>query len=565
MDVTVSYRTALSVAVFLMTLPAAGVAQSSGAPATVASQTAAIDSIFARSDRRDAPGCAVAVTRDGGPAYMRGYGMADLENDVPITPGTAFYLASVSKQFAAYAVILLAREGKLALDDDVRKFFPELHDFAPQYGTPITVRHLLNHTSGLRDYFSLLALSGWPVDGPATEQDFLELAGRQRTLNFAPGTRHLYSNTGYVLLAILVERVSGKSLREFAESRIFGPLGMVSTMVRDDHTALVKRRASAYAPADSGGWRVSVPGFDVVGDGGVYSTVEDLMKWEGNFRDPRAGDRDALALLEQRGVLVSGDTIDYAAGLQHGRFRGLRTVSHGGGYGGYRTMLLRFPDHRLAVAVLCNSATANAGQLAQRVAAVYLNSEMTPVPAPAVAAVPPSGAALSDAQLARYAGIYWDDQSEARLTIANVRGKLTVTGSGAPIELRHLGAGRFDSPAVGVKLEFGERRVLVTVGQARPLTYNAVVAAPPLAASLAALAGRYVSEEADATVEVRLREGKLEMSGRRVKPIPLEHLFADTFMGGSTVVRFVRERGAIRGLTVSSGRSRGVPFSRSEE
>lgn len=523
-----------------------------------------IDSIFARFDRRDAPGCAVAVTPpSGGAAFMRGYGMADLENDVPITPGTAFYLASVSKQFAAYSVILLARDGKLSLDDDIRKFFPEIHDFAPQYGTPITVRHLLNHTSGLRDYFSLLALSGWPGDGPVTEQDFLQLVGRQRTLNFAPGVRHLYTNTGYVLLAILVERASGKSLREFAASRIFGPLGMTSTVVRDDHTMLVKRRASAYVPADSGGWRVSVPGFDVVGDGGVYSTVEDMVKWEGNFREPRAGDREALALLEQRGVLVSGDTIAYAAGLSHGRVRGLRTVSHGGGYGGYRTMVLRFPDQRLGVAVLCNSASANAGQLAQRVAALYLGSQMTPAAAPAVAAARPSGAAPSDAQLARYAGVYWDEQSEARLTIASMQGKLSITGFGTPIELRHLGAGRFDAQGAGIELAFGERRVLVTFGDSRPVTYAAVVAAPLAVAGLEALTGRYVSEEADATVEVRVREGKLEMSGQRMKAIPLQHLFGDTFAGGPAVVRFVRERGAVRGLTVSNGRSRGVPFSRS--
>jgi len=550
------------VAVLLMTVSAGGVAQSPGAPAAVATQSASIDSIFARFDRRDSPGCAVAVTRAGGAAYTRGYGMADLENDVPINPGTAFYLASVSKQFAAYAVILLARDGKLALDDDVRKFFPELHDFAPQYGAPITVRDLLNHTSGLRDYFSLLALSGWPGDGPVTEQDFLQLVGRQRTLNFAPGARHLYSNTGYVLLAILVQRASGKSLREFAASRIFGPLDMASTVVRDDHTMLVKRRASAYVRADSGGWRVSVPGFDVVGDGGVYSTVEDLVKWEGNFHKPRAGDREALALLEQRGVLVSGDTIAYAAGLSHGRVRGLRTVAHGGGYGGYRTMMLRFPDQRLAVAVLCNSGSANAGQLAQRVAELYLGSQMTPAAAPAVAASQPSAAALSDAQLARYTGVYWDEQSEARLTIASTSGKLTLVGFGPPIELRHLGGVTFEAPLAGVKFAFGERRVLVTFGDSRPVAYDAIVAAAPAVARLDAFTGRYVSEEAEATVDVRVQQGKLEMSGRRVKAIPLEHLFGDTFAGGSSVVRFVRERGEVRGLTISNGRSRGVPFTR---
>ena len=475
----------------------------------------------------------------------------------PITPSTAFYLASVSKQFAAFSVVLLARDGTLSLDDDVRKFIPELHDFAPRYGTPITIRHLLHHTSGLRDYFALLALSGWPGDGPVTEQDFLQLVGRQRTLNFAPGARHLYSNTGYVLLAVLVQRASGKSLRDFAAARIFGPLDMGSTVVRDDHTMLVKRRASAYVRAASGGWRVSVPGFDVVGDGGVYSTVEDLVKWDGNFREPRVGDREALTMLHQRGVLASGDTIAYAAGLSHGRVRGLRTVAHGGAYGGYRTMLLRFPEQRLSVAVLCNDGAANAGQLAQRVAEVYLGPEMTPVAAAgAPSAVP------SDARFARYAGVYWDEQSESRLTIADTSGRLMLVGFGPPIVLRHAGDERFEAPTAGIKLAFGDRRALVTFGDARPVAYAAVESASPSAAALRALAGRYNSTEAEATVDIGVRNGKLELSGRRVRPIPLEHVFGDTYAGGPVVVRFVRERGAVRGLTISNGRSRGVPFER---
>ena len=544
-----------------LTVPATSVAQSTGAPASA--HGARVDSIFARFDRRDAPGCAVAVLRAGAIAYARGYGMADLENDVPITPSTAFYLASVSKQFAAYSIILLARDGKLSLDDDVRKWFPELHDFAPQYGTPIRVRHLLHHSSGLRDYFALLSLSGWPGDGPVTEEDFLHLVGKQRTLNFAPGTRHLYSNTGYVLLAILVKRASGQSLREFAAARIFTPLQMTSTVVRDDHTTLVKRRASAYAPIGSGGWRLSVPGFDVVGDGGVYSTVEDLAKWDGNFYEPRVGDREALAMMHQRGVLSSGDTLAYAGGLSHGTYRGLRTVAHGGAYGGYRTSLMRFPEQRFAVAVLCNSASANSGQLSQRVAEVYLGTDMSKPDARPVAATAAPATSLSADQLARYTGVYWDEQSEARVAIVNSAGRLTLVGFGAPLELRHLGGARFEVPSTGIGLTFGERKVHVTLGDARPIAYDLVSAsAAPTTSELEALTGRYVSDEAEATVDVRLRDGKLEVSGRRLRPIVLEHVFGGTFAGGPSVVRFIRKEGAVTGLTISNGRSRGVTFER---
>jgi CubicO group peptidase (beta-lactamase class C family) len=551
----ITIRTPGRVAALLALLSGSAIAQSPS--------DARIDSIFARFDRRDAPGCAVAVSRAGTPLHLRGYGMADLENDVPITPATSFYLASVSKQFAAYSVILLARDGTLSLDDEVRKFIPELPDFRPRYATPITLRHLLNHTSGLRDYFALLSLSGWPGDGPVTEQDFLQLVGRQRTLNFAPGTRHLYSNTGYVLLSIVVKRASGKPLREFAAERIFAPLGMTSTVVRDDHTMLVKRRAPAYVPTRSGGWELSVPGFDVVGDGGIYSTAEDLVKWHANFLEPRAGDRAALALLEQRGVLMSGDTIPYAAGLSHGRTRGLATVSHGGAYGGYRTMSLRFPQQQLAVAVLCNNGSANASQLAQRVAEAQLGQEMTPITASVAPTAASATPTLSDAQLMRYAGLYWDEQSEARLTIVHTAGKLSVVGFGPPIELRHLGGARFEAPSTGATVTFGDRRMLVASGDARPVSYDAVVPGAPT--ELAALAGRYDSGEGDAVVEVRVRDGKLELSGRRLQPIVLEHLFGDTFAGGPTVVRFVRAAASVRGLTISNGRSRGVPFERSRQ
>lgn len=551
-----------SIATVLLAVPTGIVAQAPGASASDAPSGARVDSVFAGFDRRDSPGCAVAVLRAGATVYTRGYGMADLEHDVPITPGTTFYLASVSKQFTAYSVILLARDGRLSLDDDVRKFIPEVPDFRSSSGRPITIRHLLYHTSGLRDYFSLLALDGWPGDGPLTEGDFLRLVSRQRTLNFAPGAQHLYSNTGYVLLAVLVKRASGNSLREFAAARLFGPLGMKSTVVRDDHTMFVKGRASAYVPSPTAGWRSSVPGFDVVGDGGIYSTVEDLARWDGNFHVQAVGDREAMALLHERGVLTSGDTIAYAGGLSHGRFRGLRTVAHGGAYGGYRTMLMRFPEQRFSVAVLCNSGAANAGQLAQRVAALYLASAMTPVGVPAVATVPPIAATPLVGRRGQYAGLYWNEQSESWLRIDDSSGTFRLAGFGPPVELRQIDSVRFAAPTRGLTLTLGDRRVLVRSGDAGPVRYDAVAPARPAIAGLAELTGHYSSVEAEAAVDVQVRNGRLELSGRRIEPIPLEHLFGGTFAGGPVVVRFVRERGAITRLTISNGRSRGVPFER---
>src|SRR5688500_6600267 len=202
-----------------------------------------IDTIFAAYDNRQSPGCAVSAVDGDRTLVLKGFGMASLEHDLPITSQSAFYAASVSKQFTAFSVALLAQQGKLSLDDDVRKWLAEV----PNFGKTITVRHLIHHTSGLRDYFGLLGMTGWPGDGPLTEAQFLDLVGRQKALNFEPGGRHLYSNTGYVLLSILVKRVSGQSLREFADASIFKPLGMNSTTFRDDHAMLVKNRAFAYS------------------------------------------------------------------------------------------------------------------------------------------------------------------------------------------------------------------------------------------------------------------------------------------------------------------------------
>lgn len=325
-----------------------------------------VDSVFSPFASHQSPGCAVGITRDGSLVFAKGYGMADLEHDTPISPETRFYIASVSKQFTAMSIVLLARDGKLSLDDPIQKWVPEV----PSFGTTIRLRHLLNHTSGLRDYFTLLALSGWPSDGQLTEKQFLDLVGRQKNLNFMPGDEFLYSNTGYALLAIVVRRVSGQSLREFAASRIFAPLGMSHTEFRDDHTSLIPRRALGYQPSGST-YRISQPEFDVVGDGGVYSTIEDLAKWDANFQTGQVGGHEAIALLQEPGRLNNGQAIPYALALTIGQFHGLKTYAHSGAYGGYRSTLLRFPERDLSVITLCNTSSASS-KIAEQVASIVL-------------------------------------------------------------------------------------------------------------------------------------------------------------------------------------------------
>ncbi|HEY9226497.1 MAG TPA: serine hydrolase domain-containing protein [Gemmatimonadaceae bacterium] len=393
-----------------------------------------VDSIFAPYNSTRSPGCAVGVTKNGSVVLAKGYGMADLEHDDPITADSRFYIASISKQFTAMAIVLLAHDGKLSLDDSVRKWVPEV----PKFAAGITLRHLLYHTSGLRDYFTLLAVAGWPSDGPLTEAQFLNLVSRQKGLNFQPGDEFLYSNTGYVLLSIVVRRATGVSLRDFAAERIFKPLGMTHTEFRDDHTMLIPQRAVGYQPIGSG-YRLSQPEFDVVGDGGMFSTVEDLVKWDANFETGWVGGKDGIALLESPGRLNDGQPLQYALAQTIGQFHGIKTYSHGGSYGGYRSTLLRYPEKGLSVITLCNTSTAST-TLAEQVGRVYLGiaAEKANVATMDLAAGlmsfgsaqtahDSSGARQRNDRLALLAGTYYSDELDMSVTVAAREGVLIMT------------------------------------------------------------------------------------------------------------------------------------------
>jgi CubicO group peptidase (beta-lactamase class C family) len=290
------------------------------------------------------------VSRAGSIILQRALGMADLEHSVANTPGTIFEAGSVSKQFTAAAIILLAQQGKLSLDDDVRKYVPEL----PDYGTRITIRHMMTHTSGLRDWGNVAGIAGWPRgDRVHTHAHVVDILSRQRALNFTPGEQYSYSNSGYNLQAVIVARVSGMSFAEFSRRYIFEPVGMRNTQWRDDYTRIVKGRSVAYA-ARGGSFATDMPFENVHGNGGLLTTVEDLLIWTENLQTGRVFGPEFMALMHRRGVLNNGDTITYASGLQLVRYRGLPEVSHTGSTAGYRAFLARYPEQRVGVAVLCN-------------------------------------------------------------------------------------------------------------------------------------------------------------------------------------------------------------------
>ena len=420
-----------------------------------------VDQVFERWNRNDTPGCAVSVVRDGAVVYTRGYGMANLEHDVPITPSTAFYIGSDSKQFTAMAMALLAKDGRISLDDDIRKYVPEL----PTYDAPITIRHLIHHTSGLRDYYTLRSLAGDPSDGVFGDDDILPLIARQRELNFTPGTQHLYSNSGYLLLSVIVKRVAGKSFRAFADERIFRPLGMTRTHFRDDHTELVKGRAYAYAPRGNG-YSLSMPNFDVVGAGGLLMPVEEFVIWDREFYAATLGGRDMVTQLITPGRLDDGTTLGYAFGLNVGQYRGLRTIGHGGSYGGYRADILRFPDQRFAVAAFCNLASIAPSNLTKQVADIYLTGQLRAAdPAPRIASEDPAAsaprraeptgaaAAIPAARLSELVGDYHSEEVGATWSLALDGDRLMLTGGGSRRALASQGSDRFATGSQTLRFE----------------------------------------------------------------------------------------------------------------
>ncbi|MFC4312715.1 serine hydrolase domain-containing protein [Steroidobacter flavus] len=408
----------------------------------------AIDKVFSSQDSTRGPGCAVGVMRKGEIVFQRGYGMADLEQKVPVTPRTAFSIASISKQFTATAIALLEEQGKVSADDDVRKYVPELRD----YGHVIRIRHLIHHTSGLRDYSNLWGLSGRNRSAPITRGEALDLLARQKQLNFVPGEQYSYNNSGYLLLEVIVERVSGLSLGEFAAQYIFRPLGMRHTLYyygdrtatpsNDDTVPIIENRAQPYLKTASGEYRLVRTSYDSIGAGGVITTLEDLARWDANFYDNRLG-KGGPALIERLTrlrPLNGGQEGTYGYGLMIEQYRGVPTVFHSGGAGGYSAFLQRFPNQQLSVAVLCNEGRLTVGKLTRSTANVFLGEQL-PVPAAEElpdstladmmkrvnAAGPPDSKTMSE-----YVGEYFSNELDTTFRVAVKDGKLLVTAGYAP-------------------------------------------------------------------------------------------------------------------------------------
>jgi CubicO group peptidase (beta-lactamase class C family) len=521
--------------------------------------TARVDKVFSDLDNYNSPGCALGVYRDGRIAYLHGYGMADLDHDARIEPSTNFHVASMSKQFTAASVIMLSHEGKLSLDDPVRKYIPELPDF----GVPITIRQLIHHTSGLRDQWDLLEIAGWRYSlDLITNNDVLTLMARQKSLNFPPGSKFMYCNTGYTLLGEIVKRVSGESLRDYTTHHIFEPLGMDHTHFRDNHAELVKGMAIGYAPT-GGTFEISITNFDTVGATSLLTTVEDLQKWDENFYNPRVGGAPLVEEMLKVGKLNNGEALTYASGLDISTFRGLRIVDHAGADAGYRSDLLRFPDQHFSAAVLCNLATTNPSNLTRKVAAIYLEDKMKPEPA--ASAVKPVH--LTDDQLKRNAGIFLDSEGSEFVKTVFKDGGLKVASDGDPdLTLTPIAEDRFRLEVAPVEFAFhtrpdGQSELVVSHEGGKPREFNKLPAFTASPAGLVQYSGTYHSDEIDALYRFSVEDGKLVLRRLNNMPDTLEVQGPDLFSSGLGVVRFVRNPAReVTGFILNTDRVRNFQF-----
>jgi len=511
-----------------------------------------VDSVFARFTNTT-PGCQLGIGRDGRVVYERGYGMANLEFDVPMTPTTIVEIGSVSKHFTAAAILLLHQQGKLALDDDVRKWIPELQDFG---GRKVTLRQLANHTSGVRDMWGLVGMINIPLGGAVHTNDMLvEVLSHQKDLNFPPNDQYLYSNSGYLLLAEVVKRVSGQSLAEFTTANIFRPLGMGSTQWRDDFERIVKNRAFGYSWAQNRGYRTEMPFTNAYGAGGLMTTTRDIIVFWDALLKNRLGSPGYTEAMTTRATLNSGRRISYALGLRIDEYRGLSEYSHGGSTAGYRSHIGTYPSERTTVAVLCNVTNGGPEVLLHRVVDVVLADRLAPVrPAPQIKA-----ADVPAAELAAVVGLYrnHNDETVTRLELRD--GRLRANGT----ELVPLGNNSFRRGASELRFDPANGGSLRYLGaDAEPIVLERAASVQPTARDLAEYAATYWSPELDLRINFVVQDGRLVIQRSRAPDQTLTPAFRDGFQGSGSYVFTRNADGAVNGFRFTQGRVRFVEFVR---
>jgi CubicO group peptidase (beta-lactamase class C family) len=527
------------------------------------------DSVFRAFDRTDSPGCALGVYQDGKVLYARGYGMASLEHGIALGPRSVLDVGSISKQFTAMAMLLLQKEGKLSLDDPIRKHFPEM----PPYADGVTWRRALSQTSGLRDLWTLWGQTGRTFSGDTI--DALRVITRSAEPNYTPGERYLYTNSGWILAAQAVYRLTGKTLAQFAAERMFGPLGMRDTYYFGDAAMVIPGLATAYSPRQGGGYRVARNTYDgaIVGAGGVHTTIEDFGRWLDNYDALLVGDREMVrvmttpTLLNSGGPAVSGAAQAYAVGLNAGTLRGLRVVSHGGSWAGYRGHFLRFPDQRFAVATFCNLTTSGPDSLARKVAGIYLNDRMEPDSVSAwVAALDAAPRApVPVATLRGLTGVY-RHVGRGEVRRLELKGDTLVMLGGERAEVVPLGADRYRAGR-GSEVRFDGGREAPTALRIRTagdtVTFVRVDTVALTPAALSELAGEYRNDEIETVQTWKVEGGVLAVYAGYRRLGELQPMYRDGFLRGGSLIDVTRDaRGRVTGYVVQSGRVRNLRFTK---
>ncbi len=557
---------AVAAAVFVLALSGAAV---QSAQDQTPSLEAKVDALFEKWNNMSSPGAAVAVIKDGMVVYRKGFGCAQLEYGIPITPSTVFHVASVSKQFAAMAVTMLEEEGKLSASDDIRKYLPELADF----GKTITIRHLLNHTSGLRDQWELAILSGWRMDDVITQEHLLGRIFRQRELNFPPGARYLYCNSGFTLLAEITARVGGKPFTPWTREKIFEPLGMTSTHFHMDHEEIVRNRAYSYRGDSATGYKNAILSYANGGATSLFTTAEDMANWMRNFEEKRVGTAAVWDRMLTRGVLNDGSEIEYARGVAIGEYKGLKTIGHGGADAGFRSDMLYFPGEKFGVVVLSNLASFRPGVLSRQIADIYLAGRLKQPenPAPAAKAPAPAPVKLTPAAMAEFTGTYWFETDQFLRTLALDKGRLMyVRSADNSSEIVPVSPTEFVMKDVPdeVRVVFSDKTgkrfdtVTVKVNKETPVVGKWMELFAPTEEALKEFAGSYVSDELDVRYEIQLKSGALHVEVGHNGDMGLAPQKKDFFLVGDLgKIQFRRSaNGAITGFEVSTGRVLNLKF-----
>lgn len=538
------------------------------ADSSAADKQAAVDALFADYDHVTTPGVALSIYQGGHEVYARGYGMADLETGTVNTPRTVFHVASVSKQFTAFSILLLARDGKLKLDDDIRKYLP----YVPDFGHKITINHLIHHTSGLRDQWMLFELGGVEDGSRRRQTQVVNMVARQRALNSLPGTEFNYCNTGYTLLAEIVKAVSGQTLRQFTTERIFKPLHMDRMFFYDDATEVVPERAQSYDKNDSGGWSREILSLSTVGATSLHTTASDFAKWANNFARPTVGDKALIDQFTTMGRLDDGAPINYGFALIRKKVFGHEAVMHSGSDAGYRSIFTYFPKEDFAVAILANTPMDNE-KLMQRIVEIYLGKQagdsLKPVPA----------AVAGDEWTSALPGKYQDPASRDDTDIVITDGKVGIEGwrgEFKPLVFRADGTfdtgdedrakGRFYRAVRDAK---GEVRAIedgAAGDYGRVSRYLRIKPVDTAQVNLRELVGDYRSVELDATYTLSVKDGELLVNSVWFdRPLPLKPLVKDGFTAPWPIGYVEVKRGAggrPAALLLTTSRARNVRFDR---